>query len=523
MTHEEALSKLEIEEGATSSEINAQYQEFYNEFQMRITNAPTEHQRKLYQKKLEELTQAFEILSGDSLESNTQELPGIAESDIVETEKAIDQTVSHPIEMSKEKALQFLGLGEKFTSKELENAFKSKVSSCETGRDNAISTSIRNAYEEAIIECNYAHQLLKEYIFIAPPIVKVEKPTPKVSKNSSTSKKKWLLPISILSGVIILIILFFVFGNGSSSTNEPINPANHDEYVSLKSQADLLAKQGNWQEALTNYKKAYSLVETSEVKDSLTSMKNHLLLASIKKDDVVDVQKEQVNMEQEKEVKEITLNKPETISKLKAPSEIKKEVEAVVSPKKPIDENWKKKYDYVSKLYDGWYYFVKLNGKNGIANQNGEIVVPLLYDLLQQFSEGLACASIGDPRGSGKTGFVNKSGEVVIPFIYKDATSFDGGLAVVSQGGKYGFINKKGEVVIPFKFEEFGGFRDGLALVNINDKYGFVNKKGEVIIPIKYSWGVDFRNGIASVGGIGGKTVEFDKNGSCVEGCNYKF
>ena len=128
MTHNEALSKLELEEGATSSEINSQYQEFYNEFQMRITNAPTEHQRKLYQKKMEELTQAFEILSGDSSESNTQELPGITESDIVENEKAIDSAVLHPIEMSKEKALQFLGLGEKFTSKELENAFKSKVS-----------------------------------------------------------------------------------------------------------------------------------------------------------------------------------------------------------------------------------------------------------------------------------------------------------------------------------------------------------------------------------------------------------
>jgi hypothetical protein len=278
MTHEEALSKLELEEGATSSEINTQYQEFYNEFQMRITNAPTEHQRKLYQKKLEELAAAFEVLGGENPESNTQELPGISVSEVVETEKSAKPSVSNQAEMSKEKALQFLGLGEKFTSKELENAFRSKVSSCEKGRDNAINASIRNAYEEAIIECDYAHKLLKEYIFLTPPIAKVARPTTQISNDNSASKKKWLLPISILSGVIILIILFFVFGNGSSSTNEPINPANHDEYVSLKSQADLLAKQGNWQEALTNYKKAYSLVETSEVKDSIESMKNQLLL-----------------------------------------------------------------------------------------------------------------------------------------------------------------------------------------------------------------------------------------------------
>jgi hypothetical protein len=284
MTYNEALSKLELEEGATSSEINSQYQEFYNEFQMRITNAPTEHQRKLYQKKLEELAAALEVLGGESSESNTQELPGIAESEVVETEKRVEPSVSNEAEMSKEKALQILGLSEKFTTKELENAFKSKVSSCETGRDNAISTSIRNAYEEAIIECNFAHNLLEDYIFIAPPIVKVAKPTPKVSKNSSTSKKKWLLPVSIVSGVIIVVILFFAFGNGSSNTDEPIDPATHDKYVSLKSQADLLAKQGNWVEALSKYNKAHTLDKTSDVNDSILSMKNHLLNAEREKE-----------------------------------------------------------------------------------------------------------------------------------------------------------------------------------------------------------------------------------------------
>ncbi len=279
----EALSKLELEEGATSSEINSQYQEFYNEFQMRITNAPTEHQRKLYQKKLEELSEAFKVLGGENSESNTQELPGITESDIVENEKAIDSAVLHPIEMSKEKALQFLGLSEKFTSKELENAFKSKVSSCETGRDNAISTSIRNAYEEAIIECNSAHNLLKDYIFIAPPIVKVEKPTPKVSKNSSTSKKKLLLPVSIVSGVTIVITLFFAFGKVGSNSDKIIDPTLDIKYVKLKTEADLLAEQGNWQEALDKYKAAYKMVLTVEVKDSILSMKSHVDLSNQEK------------------------------------------------------------------------------------------------------------------------------------------------------------------------------------------------------------------------------------------------
>ncbi len=279
MNKTEALSKLELEEGATSSEINTQYQEFYNEFQMRITNAPTEHQRKMYQKKLEELAAAFEVLGGENLESNTQELPGISVSEVVETEKSAKSSVSNQAEMSKEKALQILGLGEKFRAKELDKAFKTKVSGFENGRDNAATTSIKKGYEEAIIECNSANKLLKDHIFVTAPIVKTTPTTQQISKDSSASKKKWILPVSIVSGIIVIVILFFAFSN--ENTDETIDPATHDKYVSLKSQADLLAKQGNWQEALTMYEKAYFLVETPEVKDSIVSMKDHLNLAAV--------------------------------------------------------------------------------------------------------------------------------------------------------------------------------------------------------------------------------------------------
>lgn len=51
MTQEEAFEKLELEVGASQQEIQSQYQDFYNEFQIRITNAPTTHQKTLYQKK----------------------------------------------------------------------------------------------------------------------------------------------------------------------------------------------------------------------------------------------------------------------------------------------------------------------------------------------------------------------------------------------------------------------------------------------------------------------------------------
>ena len=461
MTHNEALSKLEIEEGATSSEINTQYQEFYNEFQMRITNAPTEHQRKLYKKKLEELSEAFKVLGGENAESNTQELPGISESENVETEKHVKLKVSSQLTMSKEKALQILGMGEKFTSKELENAFQTKVSTCETGRDNAINDSILNAYEEAIIECNSAYNLLKDYIFIAPPIVKDVRPSIQTSKDNSATKKKWGLPVSIVSGVIIVVIIFFAFVNGSSNTDEHIDPATHDKYVSLKSQADLLAKQGNWAEALSKYEKAFSLVETPDVKDSIASMGNQLRLTSNKIKTVVDQQKEASNNGKKKEFEE-----------------------------KSNTTNKQPKIEY-SSLYSEPY----INGLRKVHTED--------YNY----------------------GYVNKAGEIVIPFKYNEAYAFDNGLAYVCINNKCGFINTKGEVVVPlvYDFDNFFSrgmeFHEDLARVKLNEKWGFVNKNGKVVIPLMYTWAYDYEDGLAKVDLGNYKYIHIDKKGNCIKDC----
>jgi tetratricopeptide (TPR) repeat protein len=265
--------------------------------------------------------------------------------------------------MSKEKALQILGLGEKFTSKELQNAFKSKVLSCEKGRGNAINDSIREGYESAIIECNSAHNLLKDYILIAPPILKVAKPTPKISNNSSTSKKKWLLPVSIVSGVIIVVILFFAFGNGNTN----IDPATHDKYVSLKSQADLLAKQGNWEDALSKYNKAYSLDQTSDVNDSIISMTNHLLLASIKKNGDSDELTKATNNEKK-------LNNEDNVLKNKkevAAANKEKELEARENVIKEAESLRKEKESLRLKIGDkyagGIVFKIDAGGEHGLV------------------------------------------------------------------------------------------------------------------------------------------------------------
>lgn len=91
MTKEEALERLELEANATTNEIKTQYNEFYNEFQIRITNAPTDHQRKLYQKKLEELDQAYKVLGGEGQDSDA-DLPSMHLTDSPKVEEISRET-----------------------------------------------------------------------------------------------------------------------------------------------------------------------------------------------------------------------------------------------------------------------------------------------------------------------------------------------------------------------------------------------------------------------------------------------
>lgn len=200
------------------------------------------------------------------------------------------------------------------------------------------------------------------------------------------------------------------------------------------------------------------------------------------------------------------------------------------------------KYDYMSDVSDGMVKVGQdlddnsMTGNNsggggmgidkyGFINTKGNEVVPLIYDSVEDFSEGLAAVStnyqyVDDSLWNGavvnaaKYGFVNKTGEVVIPLIYDGISGiqislgglygtkygFSQGAASVCKDGKWGAIDQQGNVIVPFTYDGLSGFCDGLAKASKNDKSGFVDKQGEVVIPITYDMADDFSEGYTTVG-----------------------
>jgi hypothetical protein len=151
------------------------------------------------------------------------------------------------------------------------------------------------------------------------------------------------------------------------------------------------------------------------------------------------------------------------------------------------------KYDFVGNFYEGMAV-VKLNWKCGFVDRYGNEVVPLKYDLGFYFSKGRARVAI-----DWKYGFVDKHGNEVVPLKYDEVGDFVEGKSRVRLNGKYGFVDLQGNEVVPVKYEDAYNFREGRAYVMLNGKYGFVDLQGNEVITLKYDEVSDFHEGMACV------------------------
>jgi serine/threonine protein kinase len=176
-------------------------------------------------------------------------------------------------------------------------------------------------------------------------------------------------------------------------------------------------------------------------------------------------------------------------------------------------------YDNCNDRYREGLLSVEKNNKFGFIDKFGREVIPLEYDYVESFEQGIAKVSIGGSYEyghgykGGKWGRIDKNNNVVIPIMFNsnDSPSFLEGLESVEQNDKWGFIDQNGIVVIPFQYQYTHNFSEGLAAVKQNDKWGFIDKNAKVIIPITFRGVEDFHNGYARVD-IGQEKKEYARS-----------
>ena len=171
------------------------------------------------------------------------------------------------------------------------------------------------------------------------------------------------------------------------------------------------------------------------------------------------------------------------------------------------------------------------SNKYGLKNEKGDIILAPHYQMIEEFSGGLALVKLND-----RYGYINKAGKLVIPIQYKEAGFFKEGLATFRVDSLYGFIDTTGTIVLPAKYYYAEFFSDGLAYIENGELYktgffwGFIDKKGKIIIRNKgfFPHASYFQDGMTVIdtrdsrGGEGdGHYGYMNKTGKVVIGMNY--
>lgn len=156
---------------------------------------------------------------------------------------------------------------------------------------------------------------------------------------------------------------------------------------------------------------------------------------------------------------------------------------------------------------------VEDGGRGGFIDKSGRIAIPLCFDAVGDFSEGLARF-----ERDKKWGYLDKTGTVIIEPKFQWAQEFSEGLARVQLSGsqlgvngKWGFIDKAGAIVIDGRKDPgFGehnnigsdsaesAFHNGLALVDVDGKNGYIDQAGKVVIPPQFTNAYPFSEGLAA-------------------------
>jgi hypothetical protein len=167
----------------------------------------------------------------------------------------------------------------------------------------------------------------------------------------------------------------------------------------------------------------------------------------------------------------------------------------------------KPQFDYAGDFYKGVAPVIKGN-KHGLCDTTGTMIYifkdyeHLLYPNepagIYEFA-GIAEGMFLVTDETEKYGCVNTKNELIIPIIYEEIRYFSEGLAPFLKDEKYGYFNTKGEIVIQPSYQHAQDFHEGIAAVGMNDLTGFIDQSGTLIIKPKYSYTSYFSEGLCAV------------------------
>ena len=145
-----------------------------------------------------------------------------------------------------------------------------------------------------------------------------------------------------------------------------------------------------------------------------------------------------------------------------------------------------KGYNYISDFHEGECTVAK-NGRCGIIDSNGNIIIACKYKYVQPLGEEHYLLSADDPDNKYAI-IINKSGNVLIPSAmqYRSIGEFHKGIAIAShstaEDSKWVLIDEQGRCISNINYQYIQYWSDGYYLVERGSKKNLINKKGELVL-----------------------------------------
>lgn len=158
---------------------------------------------------------------------------------------------------------------------------------------------------------------------------------------------------------------------------------------------------------------------------------------------------------------------------------------------------------YPKAIFNGSYFITQNAAEQfGVVSKSGEVVVPYLYNRIQENDYGLTVFKINKTDGyerSYSLGFYNKRFQQILPVAYHSLLPIEHGKIIASsnENGLFGIVDTTGKTVIPFQYQELFAPQEGLYLCKSNNRYGYINGKNQVEIDFQFSYAGNFTNNLA--------------------------
>ena len=135
-----------------------------------------------------------------------------------------------------------------------------------------------------------------------------------------------------------------------------------------------------------------------------------------------------------------------------------------------------------------------IDGKFGIINQQGKLLLKPIYDSITYFFDGFARIQIGDRYGLIDTNF-----KIILKPTYDYISEFTGDIAILHHKEKYGCINKDMELKIKPTYERIYFQQEDFLRTSLDNKWGYLDNQCNVLSKPIFDYAYDFSNGIAKV------------------------